>query len=333
MAKAPGRLLVHHGKQVKLAEADAPYKVALSEYHKVHAYKGPDVERGRLTVAQLMDDFLDWVEHNRASSTYEWYKRFLTPFHQHIGSTFRVANLKPFHIQAWVKADYRKAKNNTRRNAIRAVERSMNWAVQSGYITANPIKGMEKPRQESRETVITEAQYRKALELTSDDGDVRDFLTFLWETGARAEEVPVIEAKHVDGDTITLPKKDSKGKRYNRVIFLNDTAQATVKKLIERHPKGAIFRNGKGKPWNKNSIRCRFRILKRELGMPDLCATVFRHTWATDALTNGMDTTTASILMGHRDPATLARNYQHLTQNREHLKVAAKSARSNGESH
>ncbi len=61
------------------------------------------------------------------------------------------------------------------------------------------------------------------------------------------------------------------------------------------------------------------------MGIPGLCATTLRHSWATNALKNGMDSTTASILMGHRDPATLIRNYQHLTQDTDYLQKAAKT--------
>ena len=319
-------------KQVKLADADASYEEALQRYHSVQANRMTDTPAALLSVAQLADEFLEWNQQNRAERTYEWYKRFLNPFTGHVGTNLRVGYLKPHHVDRWVKADYATAKNNTRRNAIRAVDRCMNWAVKSGYIDANPIKGMERPPQESRETVITEEQYQQALQITSDN-NFRDFLTFLWETGCRAEEIVILAAKHFDGESITLKRKDSKGKKYNRVIYLNEQSTEIVRRLAKQHLTGPMFRNSKGDAWNKNSIKCRFRLLKRELGIPDLCATTFRHTWATDVLTAGMDTTTASILMGHRDPATLARNYQHLTQNREYLKAAAQRARSGDESH
>lgn len=319
------------GKQVKLGEADEPYEIALKRYYEAHANRDEQKPSCLLSVAQLIDDFLDWNKYNRAERTFEWYDRFLKPFHRHIGSNLLVDNLKPYHVDRWVKADYSSAKANTRRNAMRAVERCMNWAVKSGYIPLNPIRGIEKPPQESRETVITEKQYKRTLELTSKHGDFRDVLTFLWQTGCRPQEVRIIEAQHFDGETITFTKTDSKGKKHNRVIYLNETALEIVRRLAAQHPTGPLFRTSKGKPWNRNNTKCRFRYLKQELGIPGLCATVFRHTWATDVLTNGMDTTTASILMGHRDPATLARNYQHLTQNRDYLKQAAQRARATGD--
>ena len=51
-----------------------------------------------------------------------------------------------------------------------------------------------------------------------------------------------------------------------------------------------------------------------------------RHSWATNALKNGIDALTVAILMGHRDPSTLARTYQHLSHNPEHMLSEARRA-------
>lgn len=48
-----------------------------------------------------------------------------------------------------------------------------------------------------------------------------------------------------------------------------------------------------------------------------------RHSWATNALQRGVDALTVAILMGHKDPSTLARVYQHLSHNPEHLLAQA----------
>ena len=72
------------------------------------------------------------------------------------------------------------------------------------------------------------------------DQEFRDYLSFVWETGCRAQEVRVIEAAHFDGEKITLEKRNSKGERFNRVIYMNDTALAIVHRLIAEHPTGPI---------------------------------------------------------------------------------------------
>lgn len=51
-----------------------------------------------------------------------------------------------------------------------------------------------------------------------------------------------------------------------------------------------------------------------------------RHSWATNALQNGVDALTVAILMGHEDPSTLAKVYQHLSLNPQHLLEQARRA-------
>ena len=51
-----------------------------------------------------------------------------------------------------------------------------------------------------------------------------------------------------------------------------------------------------------------------------------RHSWATRALQRGTDALTVAILMGHSDPSTLAKVYQHLAHNPGHLLEQARKA-------
>ncbi len=51
-----------------------------------------------------------------------------------------------------------------------------------------------------------------------------------------------------------------------------------------------------------------------------------RHSWATNALQKGVDALTVAILMGHEDPSTLAKVYQHLSLNPQHLLEQARRA-------
>ncbi len=53
---------------------------------------------------------------------------------------------------------------------------------------------------------------------------------------------------------------------------------------------------------------------------------LLRHSWATNALKRGVDSLTVAILMGHRDPSMLAKVYQHLGHNPEHMHEQAKRA-------
>ena len=60
--------------------------------------------------------------------------------------------------------------------------------------------------------------------------------------------------------------------------------------------------------------------------VPSCSLYTLRHTWATSALQRGVDPLTVAILMGHRDPSMLARVYQHLSLNPQHLLEQAQKA-------
>jgi len=59
---------------------------------------------------------------------------------------------------------------------------------------------------------------------------------------------------------------------------------------------------------------------------PKLSLYALRHTWATHALQKGVDPLTTAILMGHSDPSTLSKVYQHLALNPTHMLSQAKKA-------
>jgi integrase len=75
--------------------------------------------------------------------------------------------------------------------------------------------------------------------------------------------------------------------------------------------------------------RVRIQKIARKQGNR-FCLYNLRHSWATRALQNGVDPVTVSVLMGHADASMLARVYQHLAQNPDYLREAAKKARNEG---
>jgi integrase len=65
--------------------------------------------------------------------------------------------------------------------------------------------------------------------------------------------------------------------------------------------------------------------LREKLGF-QVCAYTIRHTWATEALERGVDPISLAILMGHKDTTMVAKVYQHLAQNRKHLREQLRRA-------
>lgn len=92
------------------------------------------------------------------------------------------------------------------------------------------------------------------------------------------------------------------------------------------------FRSTNGKEVRKTDAELREeakrKLIQREATklVPRYSLYSLRHSWATKALKSGLDGLTVAILMGHSDPSTLARVYQHLSHDPQHLLKQARRA-------
>jgi integrase len=144
--------------------------------------------------------------------------------------------------------------------------------------------------------------------------------------GPEAEQVPhrgVVLHGHVQVQGrdahVAVPKVDSKGLKYNRVIWLTPAAEFIVRRLAAKWPEGKLFRNNWGRPWSTGRLNERCTALK--LDFP-FFPYALRHTWITEALERGVDPVTLAILAGHRDTTMICRVYQHLARVPGHLKAS-----------
>jgi integrase/recombinase XerD len=313
------------GERVKLAKGQENKGSALKRFHELMAQEaiaGPP-ESPDPTVAAICEAFLDWSARHNALRTYEFYKMFLQDFcTEHC--PLRVAGLKPFHVTRWIDGHYR-WNATTRRQAITSLKRALNWAVDEGYISANPIRRVKKPDGQRREQILTPDEHKRIVAATNTP--FRLFLLALRQTGARPDEVARVTAEHVDfhAGTWTLPDHKTRSKTHRaRVIYLTPCVVTLSRILATVRPTGPLFRNGRGRPWTANAIRCRMRRLRKKLNLPKgIVAYTYRHTFTTEGLVNGVPIATMTELLGHVDTKMISLHYGHLNQKTDHLRQAA----------
>ena len=114
-----------------------------------------------------------------------------------------------------------------------------------------------------------------------------------------------------------------------RIVYLTQAMVELTKRLIAKYPSGPLFRGPRGgKPFTSNGIRCRFRQLRKKLphlkGVVSYC---YRHSFATDALANGVTAAVVAELLGHTDLKMIETHYNHLSQKTAQLRQAAERAR------
>ena len=304
--------------------------------------------KGDHTVRQVLQAYWKWAKKNLAESTCKRRQPILESFSKAIPATLKAEQLRAFHVLKWVdendtkrvpvKGKGNKGKRQpsekpisptTAGDYISLVKGVMSWAESAGYVDQDPIAKMTKPARRVREFFIPAELWPNVFAAATDQ-QFKDYLGFMVATGARAEEIVRFEALHLRGNRFILPVAESKGRKKARVVYIPDDAMEIVKRLCEQHPTGKLFRNSQGNPWNRDSINCRFRRLKTVLKMPEICATVLRHSFAHHRLTSGQDALTVSKLCGHVDTRMLATRYGHLDANLDFMSGAANQIPSPG---
>jgi site-specific recombinase XerD len=110
-------------------------------------------------------------------------------------------------------------------------------------------------------------------------------------------------------------------------VYLTAAALEITKRLMEINPTGALFRNTDGQAWTPYATNCRFQHVRRKTGIKYSLYSL-RHSFAQHALIRGVDCITVATLLGHSDPNTLGRVYQHLSQNSKFLQEQLRKATS-----
>jgi len=306
------------------------FHTLLSQPPKASATLPTSLSAAGLVVPDVFELYLEWCLKNRSPRTYEWSRNHIQNFLDSLADKrLPVAALKPFHVQQWVDSKDTWGPNHTR-GAITAVQRAFTWAEKLGHLTKSPIAHIEKPAPKRREQVLTTAEFQNLLGQVKDE-TFRDVLEFCWETGARVQEVRLIEAYHFKADRsrIEIPPNQAKGKKRWRVVYLTDRAEEIVRRLVPLYPEGSIFRNVDGNSWDAQNFNCRFFRLHKKLGVK-YALTAIRHSFCQRLLEAGVDHTTVAALMGHSNAVMVSSTYSHMDQAKDFLKAELTRASRDG---
>jgi integrase len=299
---------------------------AYDQWHEL-AKSAPSPVVESKSVWEVLDLFLDDVQKNTASATYEWYRQRLQYFKDCVPN-MPASSIKPRHVREWLNS--KDWSSTYKAGIVTAIKRSFKWAAEQDneLVSGNPLAGLKKPAAEHRELNVTAEDFAKILASVKDE-PFRDLLTFIWLTGCRPQEASTIEAAFIRPaqQIIVFPVKKSKGKKKARVIHLTNDAFTVLTKWAAKNPKGPVFRNRRGNPWRANAFACRFKRLEAKVGirirMYDL-----RHSYAHDSLTkSGVAPEIVATLLGHADTRMLMKVYGHLLNAPEFMREQAEKAR------
>jgi integrase len=236
----------------------------------------------------------------------------------------RARDVRPAHVEVWVKAHLSWGPT-TECLAKTRVLTLFNFGLGQGLLADNPLRGVRKPRQRSRgvRALITPEQH--AALLGAAEPCFRNVLLVLHQSGARPGEVTSVTAADFDhGRGVwVLSRHKTSHKGHTRVVHLTSAVVALCNELAARYPEGPLFRTQRGTPYGWCGLSKRMAWLRQRLGLPDTVTIYgYRHTFATDALANGVPDAQVAELLGHSGTAMLHKHYAHLTARARALKDA-----------
>ena len=252
----------------------------------------------------LIDVAEAWLEHVEQTQDADRYRNVtsrLKEFNRFVGVGTRIDDLKPVHVENWIKSKPTVTKPGTVRLYKAVILAYLNWAATKkvkgggGLIAHNPLRGrLVLPEGGSRggEVMWTEAVYKQVLQHA--DPAFANVVASYGGRGAAPRSFAGLRRS-----TTTPPRKLGMLKTFTRTnqavrkrtkrVWLPPQAQELVLSLNAEHPVGTIFLNAGGNPWNPDALQIylynmmtKFKETKTLKWPTGLCVYGLRHSFATD---------------------------------------------------
>ena len=203
-------------------------------------------------------------------------------------------------------------------------------AVQAHVIPRNPTEGTTAPKPNYKpKRILTRAELDAFLAVVEQDEVWRDFFQAELMTGLRRGEICGLQWSDFDGNAGTLKvcrtlhsqRKgeytvgETKTGKGMRTIILPKTVADILRRRKADTISQWIFPDPvkPEDPVNPGSAYLHMKTLLRRAGLPSIRFHDLRHTFATHALTSGVDAKTLSGILGHTNASFTLDTYTHVT--------------------
>ncbi|OWK45540.1 tyrosine-type recombinase/integrase [Fimbriiglobus ruber] len=329
---------VNH-KQEKLAKGKENKREAEQKLRDLLSLQAanPQPDSGRLTVAAVIDLYIEFAKSRLDPTTLEERKRYFQAFAEAHG--FRAVNDRdclPYHLTAWIDSKPEWQSDWTKNHAVAIIHRPFNWAAKQRLIAANPFRGVthrpgapRRPMTDDEFKRLVVASHGRQVKVGPNPGDrFVEFLRFLRLTGARPCEASKLRWTDINLDSavvMLVKHKSTKTQRTPkpRVISLDAEIVRLLITIRARNEVGEfVFYNHRGTTWNRSNLSLRLQRGRKKANIPpDAKLYGLRHAFGTRAILNGVDIKTLAELMGHTT-TRVTEHYVHIAGNVAHLHAA-----------
>jgi integrase len=283
-----------------------------------------------MTCPKTVNEVLDWYLANEvrefAPVALKERQRVWKLFRKTYGDLL-LADARPHHLLAFITGQRGARSNHTRKRLRATIYRPFNAAADAGLIERNPFRGVKFPDgPEGRDW--TDEEYKAVLRCSAPY--FRRLVVFVRFCGARPGEGRTLKWPEVCEDVDAIVQRHHKTVHLVREARRIHFNHVLLKLLIwlRRHKTHStfVFTNAKGRPWTIRALANHLALVRERAGLPkDVKMHGGRHTFATQAIMNGVDIATLSKLLGHKSVRTTER-YLHLVHKHQYLNDAANRA-------
>ncbi len=308
-------------------EAYEKLRELITEYCNVEL-----TENSQITVEEWMQKWMD--EYMLFSIREQTWKSYESVIRLHIVPNLgnkTVASLTTSIVQKFYNKLLSEGKSGSLvRDAHLILHQAMDVAVKENLIAKNPTNGTKIPKVEYKpKNILNETQLEMFMDAIKQDELWYDFFYTEITTGLRRGELCGLkwcDFNETTGQlnvvrTVTTNKGgglktgETKTEKGTRTIYL---PPSTVKLLSERKTKVSsewIFPNfyDNSKPINPSTAYLKLKHILKNAGLPSIRFHDLRHTFATHALSNGVDARTLSGILGHTNASFTLDTYTHVT--------------------
>lgn len=291
------------------------------------------------SLPELIDRFFEYleIEKNCSKLTIRDYRHYLEVFNTWLSSTLPEKEIKDLDLS--IVRKYRvylanrvdgkglTLKRVTQNYYVIALRSFLRFLIKNDHKTLEPSK-IDLPKTESRSLKFLEKEQIDRLATATDtlkEDGLRDraILELLFSTGLRVSELIKLNQ-----DQINLERKEfgviGKGGRA-RIVFVSDRAAQWLKMYLDKRKdnfrplfirySGKVIEENKGEKM-RLTPRSIQRLVKKYVRLAripvDATVHTFRHSFATDLLTNGADLRSVQEMLGHKNIST-TQIYTHIT--------------------
>lgn len=320
-------------------------KALLDKLHQnIECYRDVELtEDSRMTLSEWLDR---WLTEYKAGTvrpgTLEGYRRYIEYYIKPQLGDKQISLLSQQDIQRM----YRRLKTEGRihehpemghqlsdsmvRHIHSTLHAALKDAVQAYVIPRNPTEGTTAPKPNYKpKRILTRAELDDFLTVVEQDEVWRDFFQTELMTGLRRGEICGLQWSDFDeeGGTLKVCRTlhsqrkgeytigETKTGKGMRTIILPKTVADILRRRKADTISQWIFPDPvkPEDPVNPGSAYLRMKTLLRRAGLPSIRFHDLRHTFATHALTSGVDAKTLSGILGHTNASFTLDTYTHVT--------------------